>query len=74
MIEIMSKKPKRAPRPATDAAKPTPIYLRIDSKTDRAMTKFIKSQAVPPERTVVTITALHEFLAKHGCWPIEDNE
>jgi hypothetical protein len=68
----MSKPRKKTPKPTAD--KPTPIYLRIDADTDRALTAFIAKQPAPPERTVVTLTALHEFLAKHGCWPVPDEE
>jgi len=67
MIQVMSKQPKQAGKPKP--AGPTPIYLRIDAITDAALSAFIAKQPAPPERTVVTLTALHKFLAEHGCYP-----
>lgn len=72
-MALMSKAKKPA-KAAHDDDKPKPIYLRIDPDTDRALALFISRQPAAPERTTVTMAALHEFLAKHGCWPIEDAE
>lgn len=70
MISVMSKQKK----PATPKAKPAVVYLRLDEDTDRALSAFISRQPAPPERTVVTLTALHEFLTKHGCWPLQPGD
>lgn len=72
-MAVMSKAKKPA-KAAPDDDEPKPIYLRVDRRTHRALALFISRQPAAPERTTVTLAALHEFLAKHGCWPIEDDE
>lgn len=68
MIASMSKKPQK---PKQEPQKQLTIYLRPDEQTAAALTLFVGRQPVPPKYTDVVTTALHEFLAKHGCWPIE---
>lgn len=45
------------------------LFLRMGKDTEDAIQAFIASQVVPPDRTAVGLSALHEFLAKHGFWP-----
>lgn len=71
MLDLMSKpKRTRGRPPKRPAEERGPIlYLRIDKQTDAAIQSFIASQLVPPDRTAVGLSAIHEFLTKHGYWP-----
>ena len=67
MIASMGKKkPEKSSR---EAAKPPPLFVRIDWPLHDAVQAFIESQPAPPDRTAVVVAALREFLAKHGHWP-----
>jgi hypothetical protein len=54
------------------AEKPEPVtvLMRIDGPTAAALQSYITSQDTPPKRNPVLVSALREFLAKRGHWPL----
>ena len=67
MIASMGKQKPQKPDP--DPGKPPPLFVRIDRPLHEAIQAFIAAQEVPPDRTAVVVTALQQFLARHGLWP-----
>jgi len=56
-----------------DTSKPKPskdrgpvLYLRLSDDDEAALTGYIAAQEVPPDRTAVGLTALRQFLGRHG--------
>lgn len=65
MLAIMPA-PKRKPK---ELKNPEMVFVRMDDETRGAFEKFIAAQPVTPERPAVVLTALREFLQKHGYLP-----
>lgn len=72
MIAGMSKQP--AKKPKRDKESVPVVYLRLDDDTDTALRAYIAAQEVPPDRAAVGMTALRQFLAKHGVYPPKKSE
>lgn len=60
--------PKKKPNREAKSRQPS-MYLRYDEATDEAVRAFIAAQPVPPDKNAVGLTALHQFLERHGFWP-----
>lgn len=57
-------------KPSEGKKPPGPVlFIRLSEDEEAALTKFIGDQVVPPDRSAVGKTALHQFLAEHGYWP-----
>lgn len=69
-MPVMGRKPKAK---SADAAGGKPrrnvIFITLDGPTEDAVTRFINSQRVKPDRAAVGLTALLEFLDKVGFSP-----
>jgi hypothetical protein len=67
---------RKADSLSTMAKKKTPetdkrnvLFIRLTDEEETALTNYIQSQLVPPDRTAVAKVALREFFKKVGHWP-----
>jgi hypothetical protein len=65
MMPVMA---KRKTTPA-DAKRTPTLHMRLSDELEAALSRFIASQRIKPDRTAVGITALEELLSKEGYWP-----
>lgn len=68
----MAKRQGKKPAESTgkpDEDKPPAVFFRPSPELNAALVAFIEAQPVRPERPAVAVTALEQFLAKHGFWP-----
>ncbi|HVL11504.1 MAG TPA: hypothetical protein VM529_03010 [Gemmata sp.] len=60
----------RRKRGEPDLANGPALFLRLSKDHVAVLHKFIQAQVVPVTRQAVLLTALREFLAKRGHWPL----
>jgi hypothetical protein len=73
MLGTMPPKKRKPDRVGRAPKNPGMLLLRLDEDTVAALTAYLASLEVPPERTAVGLAALRKFLAERGFPPKPKN-
>lgn len=66
-MSVMSKDKPKVNKSAKDRG--PVLYLRMTDADEQGLEAYIAAQEVPPDKNAVGLTALRQFLGRHGFGP-----